>query len=92
MFVTSKIRLITNDEITRLRQSLSSLGWLFASNFWTQSSDYVTPLYNEFGVQQNSVASKALSIDNGNPTETEITESRDVRPVITISSKKILFE
>lgn len=93
MFVTSKIRLITKEEVKRLRESsLSSLGWLFASNFWTESADWVEPSYNEFGIQTNSVASKALSIDNGNYTELDISSNRDVRPVITISSKKILFE
>ena len=92
VFVTSKIRLISIEEVTRLQNTLSNIGWLNSGSYWTQSSTWVTPAYTSFGEQTNSVAGFATSIENGVATQTLTSEEKDIRPVITISSKKILFE
>ena len=101
-FVTSKVRLLTSEEYAKLTTSnLSNIDWLTGNaDYWLQSSDDTRPIYRLFGTEpsdsygdlQSSSYNKALYVSSEGIKTSYLNNKKEVRPVITLSSKNILFE
>ena len=101
-YVSSNIRLLTSEEYIRLTtSSLSNIDWLTGnSSYWLQSSDDTRPIHRLFGSEptdsygdiETSTYNKASFVSSTGIKSANANSSKEVRPVITISSKNILFE
>ena len=80
-FVDSRVRLLSSEEyLTLTTSSLSNIDWLTGNeDYWLASSNDTT--YSK----ASYVSSTGIKSDNANAL-------KEVRPVITISSRNILFE
>lgn len=97
VYVTSKVRLFTFEDYEYLESlNLSDKSWLFNNDFWLMNAVNSEIEHDVYGVQTNidvnklstyltSISSDVASIlaDSGN-------KEKEVRPVITISSKNII--
>lgn len=94
IYNTYKIRLLTEREYNNL-QSLTDKSWLYGNgDFWLENSVFIEQLTDVYGKITNSSTNLAKYI-NKNLTSVSITsssQSKEVRPVITISSKNIIPE
>ena len=101
-FVNSKVRLLSSEEYIRLTTSeLSNIDWLTGnSSYWLQSSDDTRPIHRMFGSEptdsygdiETSTYNKAMFVSSTGLKSAYANSKKEVRPVITISSKNILFE
>lgn len=88
-----KVRLLTEKEFETLLSTQSDLGWLTTGNFWLENSSYINPEYDVYGVQTNSVGTKAKAVVNNTSIQDTLASTKlEVRPVITISSRNVILE
>lgn len=101
VFVTNKIRLLTEAEYDEILTTpgLSNFGWLYGNqNFWLMDAVDSTINHDYYGMQSNApVNNYARYIVSGNSNNANnavqtasASNNMEVRPVITISSKKII--
>lgn len=103
VFVTNKIRLLTKAEYDEVLTTLDNLhisnrGWLYGNrNFWLMDAVDSTINHNYYGVQTNTAANNNVKyvVSSNSNTNNEVSATSgatnmEVRPVITISSKKII--
>lgn len=95
-FVNSRVRLLTTEEYTRItNSSLSNIEWLTGSqDYWLESSDDTRPIYDMYGKTTiaNTSVNKASYISTDGIKSDNASALKEIRPVITISSRNILFE
>lgn len=101
-FVYSKVRLLSSEEYTSLvTSSLSNIDWLTGDrDYWLQSADDTRPIYEMIGANQDdsygviltSSSNKAMYVSSAGIRSDLSSSQKEIRPVITISSRNILFE
>ena len=95
-FVKSKVRLLTIEEYTRItNSSLSNIEWLTGSQpYWLESTDDTRPVYDMYGVPTagTSVYNKASYVSTSGIQSDNASALKEVRPVIKVNSRNILFE
>lgn len=88
-----KVRLLTEKEFEKLLSTQTNLEWLTTGSYWLENSSYVTPEYDVYGVQTNSVSTKAKAVVNSTSIQDTLANTElEVRPVITISNRNIISE
>lgn len=93
IYNTYKVRLLTEKEFETLLSTESDLEWLTTGSYWLENSSYVTPEYNAYGIQTNSISSKAKAVVNNTSIQDTLGNTKlEVRPVITISSSNVILE
>ena len=102
IYASSKIRLLTSEEYSALITShLSNINWLTGNgDYWLQSGDSTLPVHRLFGTEPSDSygdisshsTNKASYVSSTGIKTTTANTSKEVRPVITISSNNILFE
>ena len=95
-FVTSRVRLLTIEEYTRItNSSLSNIEWLTGSQpYWLESSDDTRPIYDIYGQVSTggSTHNKASFVSTSGIQSDNASAIKEVRPVIKVNSRNILFE
>ena len=96
-YSNNKVRLFTYDEYQNIISlALSDISWLYESDFWLQNSVNSEILHNEYGVQTNTDVNNlsqyvtSISENNTSIEKDSANTAKEVRPVITISSKNII--
>ena len=98
MYNTYKVRLLTENEYNSLKQSNNSdLSWLYdSSDFWLMNSVYKEQKHDSYGniTSDTDVKNYAKYVNKTNSTVQNATVNtvKEVRPVITVSSKNIIPE
>lgn len=88
-----KVRLLTEKEFETLLSTQSDLEWLTTGSYWLENSSYITPKYDVYGVQTNSVSTKAKAVvNNTSIQDTSANTKLEVRPVIIVSSRNVILE
>lgn len=95
-YVTTKVRLLNEADYNRIKaKGLNEFDWFRGTmNYWTMDAVDSTINRDVYGVQTNSGVndlSKYINSTSGNIlADKSMTETLEVRPVITISSKNII--
>ena len=107
LFETSKVRLLTAEEFKTLTSSgLTDLSWLYGrKDFWLMNSVWVEQKHDVYGqlVKETNVKNLAqfvsgTSVRTGYNSTTDVSKwdysdkSKDVRPVIKVSSRNVILE
>lgn len=94
-FVTDKVRLLTVEEYNSL-SNLSDKSWIYVEDFWLMNSVNTNIIHNIYGVQTDTTVNNlgnyaaAVSGSNTSVATDQASHKKEVRPVITISSKNII--
>ena len=95
-FIKSRVRLLTIEEYTLLTNSThSNIEWLTGSQpYWLESSDDTRPIYDMYGQVSTggSTFNKASYVSTSGIQSDNASAIKEVRPVIKINSRNILFE
>lgn len=86
-----KVRLLTESEFLSLQNTLNDISWL-NGNYWLMNSSYIKPIYDDYGIQTNSIANMARAVIGTNVQDKNITDKLEIRPVIVVSSKNVIME
>ena len=98
MYNTYKVRLLTENEYNSLKQSNNSdLSWLYgSSDFWLMNSVYKEQKHDSYGniTSDTDVKNYAKYVNKTNSSvqNATVNTAKEVRPVITVSSKNIIPE
>jgi len=93
-YVTSKIRLLTYNEYVNIKNNVSDNSWLYAKDFWLMNTVNSAIKYDYYGKQTDETKPFNLlgvCVNSINTTiDISANSKKEVRPVITISSKNII--